>query len=201
MKCRILALSLVAVLLAPSLARAERFEFLPHKKNLVEFESRAPLETFTGSTSEIRGYVDFDPANLKADSIEVEVEVDLASLDTGIGLRNRHMRENHLETDKYPTAVFRGGAVSDASAGTLQPGEKATLKISGSFEIHGVARDMTVPVTVEQEEDGTIWVEARFQVRLEDHEIERPNFLMLKLDEVQRITFRARAAPVPAKEN
>ncbi|MBK9304990.1 MAG: YceI family protein [bacterium] len=39
------------------------------------------------------------------------MDVDLAALDTGIGLRNRHMRENHLETDRFPQAVFRGARI------------------------------------------------------------------------------------------
>lgn len=194
-------LALAAGLLGASPALAERFDFRPHEENRVEFESRAPLETFTGSTRSISGYVDFDPMNLGTDSIEVEVRVDLKSLDTGIGLRNKHMRENHLETDKYPAAVFRGGAVSDVSAESLSPGKSATLKVSGSFEIHGVARDMVVPVTVERDQNGSIWVSTRFQVRLDDHEIERPSFLMLKLDQVQRVRFRARAVSVANEEN
>ena len=36
------------------------------------------------------------------------VDVEMADLDTGIDKRNRDMRENHLETDLYPTARFEG---------------------------------------------------------------------------------------------
>lgn len=39
---------------------------------------------------------------------EVDVEVDLASLDTGISERDRHLRgESFLDVERYPTAVAR----------------------------------------------------------------------------------------------
>src|SRR5262245_18665278 len=34
------------------------------------------------------------------------VAVDLGSLETGIALRDRHMKENYLQVDRYPKAVL-----------------------------------------------------------------------------------------------
>jgi polyisoprenoid-binding protein YceI len=94
---------------------ATDFSIEPGKdRNLVVFTSKATLETFQGKTKQVAGNVSFDPANL-SDSVTVRVEVDLASLDTGIPMRNKHMRENHLETSKYPKAVFEGGRILEAT--------------------------------------------------------------------------------------
>ena len=40
------------------------------------------------------------------DGSVVKFTVPLASLETGIGLRDRHMREKYLQVDKYPDAVL-----------------------------------------------------------------------------------------------
>jgi len=190
---------LAASLLAPAgLARAERFVVNPGSKgNLVTFESHAPLQPSDGKTSSVIGELVFDPDQL-SDSVTVRIEVDLADLDTGIGLRNKHMRENHLETDDYPKAIFRGGRVLDPSGTALGP-DPIILQLAGTFELHGVTREVTVDVEATRNEDGSIHVVSRFEVNLSDYEISRPKFLMLKLDEVQKITVDVRATPVPSE--
>ena len=70
--------------------------------------------------------------------------MDLASIDTGIGLRNRHMRDNYLEVEKYPYASFKGaiGAVQPSADG----GGRVTA--SGTFTIHGVSREREITCDV-----------------------------------------------------
>src|SRR5690606_6056080 len=80
---RVLAIALCIGL--AGVASAARYEIVPGDPNEVTFVSKAPLETFDGSTKQIRGRIEIDPQAL-GDSITVEVSVDLASLDTGIEL-------------------------------------------------------------------------------------------------------------------
>ena len=157
------------------------------KQNLVVFESSAPLETFQGKTHAVSGFVILDPSAL-TDSITIEVSADLASLDTGISLRNKHMRENHLETETYPNAVFRGGRIVESSWKALTPGEPATLKVRGIMDLHGVTRELVVPVVVTAAAGGRLAVAARFDITLSDYKISRPKFLMLKLNETQKVS-------------
>ena len=185
----------VALLVLASPARAELFVVNPGSKdNLVKFESHAPMESFDGKTREVVGSLEFDPDQL-SDSVTVRIEVDLTSLDTGIGLRNKHMRQNHLETDEYPKAVFAGGTILESSASALEA-EPVTLKLAGTFELHGVTREVTVDVEIARNEDGSVHVVSRFEVKLSDYEIKRPKFLMLKLDEVQKVTVDVKAVPM-----
>ena len=168
---------------------ADTFHIVPGTPNLVRFESKAPLETFDGKSREVEGHVRLDP-NAIEDWIEVQIEVDLASFDTGIAIRNRHMRENHLETDRYPRAVFKGGRVHEASGSRLRLGETLQFEIEGVLSLHGVDKPLRAPVTLTHEVvDGVaqLRVAAAFQVKLSDHQIKRPKFLVMKLDEVQRI--------------
>ena len=187
---------LLAGLLAGA-AQATDFVIQPGKdKNLVVFTSKATLESFQGKTKQVSGNLSVDPANL-GDSVTVHVEVDLASLDTGIAMRNKHMRENHLETDKYPKAVFDGGHILEASGHTLNPGDSVHLRLSGQFELHGVKRAMEVPVDATRAEDGTLSVTAHFDVALADYKINRPAFLMMKLEPTQHLTVQVTAHPNP----
>jgi polyisoprenoid-binding protein YceI len=154
----------------------------------VVFTSKAPMESFDGRTDQVTGHLTCDPANLRQ-PVDLRMVVDLASLDTGIGLRNDHMRKNHLETDTYPEAVFTGGTVADCSAQTLAPGAPVDLTLVGTFDLHGVAREMTIPATVTMSEAGDLTVTASFQVKLSDHEIKRPKFLVMKLADEQAVTI------------
>ena len=108
-------------------------------------------------------------------------------IDTGIGMRNTHMRENHLETEQYPLAVFTGQTVVATSAPALSAGNPVELTVRGAFDLHGVSqpRDITAQVTLEA--DGSLSVVAQFPVSLEDHEIKRPKFLVMKLADEQQV--------------
>lgn len=155
----------------------------------VIFTSKAPMESFDGKTRQVRGHVTCDPA-LLVGPVDLRVEVDLASLDTGIGMRNTHMRERHLETDTYPLAVFTGREVTAASPAALVPGETVALTVQGTFDLHGVVRPLTVDATVTLAADGTLTVTTGFPVKLSDHAIDRPQFLVMKLADEQRVQVR-----------
>lgn len=174
---------------------ASVYEIRPGEPNLVRFESKAPLESFEGRTRQVRGSLAFDPANL-GDSVMAVVEVDLKSLDTGIPLRNEHMRANHLETERFPSAVLRIRRLEGATA--LEAGRPVTVQAIGDFELHGVSQRVRVLAEVTLGDDasgGSLRIVARFDVRLSDYQIARPKFLVLKLDERQRVTAELEAVP------
>ena len=163
--------------------------------NRVTFLSKAPLETFEGKTSQISGYVVLDPTHV-AGKVTLHFEVDLASLDTGKSKRNAHMRERHLETDTYPTATFDGATVIEGSAPALVAGTPITFEVEGDFEIHGVKRRTLVHAEVTLSTDGereALNIVARFDVALSEHEISRPKFLFMKLNDIQKVTVELTA--------
>ena len=184
-------------------AEAERFVIMPGgEETLVAFESRAPLESFTGRTRSVRGLIDLTPSAI-GDSVSVHVDVEMASLDTGIGKRNADMRENHLETDRYPTATFRGASLAGDAPRALADGQSTEVRMTGQLTLHGVTRriELVVALTYERDVAGaTLRARTRFPVLLADYEIPRPKFLFMKLGEEQQVTVDvlARATTAPA---
>jgi polyisoprenoid-binding protein YceI len=184
-----------ALLLLGNTTPAWPIEFVVHPgtSSQVQFVSKAPMETVTGKTHTVSGSVQLDPAVL-GDSIVVHVEVDLASLDTGVEMRNKHMRENHLQTATYPKAVFEGGRLQDLSAAKLAEGQTVTGSITGTMELHGKRRPLQASLEMTLQ-GGALHVVTRFKVKLADYDIARPQFLVMRLDETQSVTADLTARP------
>ena len=167
---------IAAGLLLASLAFAAEYTVDKKQDNLVKFTSEAPVEKIVGTTSKIDGYVVLDEAS-ESPSGEFYFEVDLASLDTGIGLRNRHMRDNYLETKKYPFATY-GGKIVQAEA----TDDGFNVVTRGVFDLHGVKKEMEISGAVTRVDGGWRAV-SNFTVALADHTIERPQLMLLKIGE------------------
>ncbi|MCP4582748.1 MAG: YceI family protein [candidate division Zixibacteria bacterium] len=187
----------LALAISFSIASAETMNFNVNgkqDKEAVTFTSEATLETIEGKTSEIRGFVAVDPTDVTIGA-QAKFAVALASLKTGIDMRDKHMRENHLETDKFPEAVFVLHKVTSQNGGDLTDGQSKHLTLDGDFTIHGVTQSITMEATVtfmaeskttEPKIPGDILhIVAQFEVTLADYEIKRPKFLFLKLSETQ----------------
>jgi len=182
---------LVVIFCAAQLHAAE-FKVKPGSPNEVVFTSKAITEEFQGRTDQMTGSIVVDPAGV-GDSILVHIEVDLASLDSGLGKRDQHMRDNHLETKKYPKAVFDGATVTGGDGAALTADDPATFEVEGSFTLHGVTRRLHTTVEVRLKDPGTLEFKTDFPVALADHNISRPKFLFLKLAEVQQVSVTGTA--------
>lgn len=166
---------------------AQEFQVNLEREREVRFVSDAPLDDFEGVTSRIDGFLYLAGDGLGGETdlalSQFYFEVDLASIDTGIGLRNRHMRENYLETDQYPFASFQG-KVTKLQAD--EAGFSATAQ--GVLSIHGVERQRSIDCTGAQE-GGALRVRCAFQVVLSDHDIPIPKLMFMKIEEVVDLTL------------
>ncbi len=184
----------LCLLLGATPVAAADFVVEPGEPNQVIFFSKAPMESFEGKTDRISGTLTVDPARLSG-KVTCTFQVDMASLETGIGLRDRHMRDNHLDTKEFPEATFEGGTLEEVSASALAVGVPVTLDLVGEFTLHGVTREITVATEATLNEEGGIEVVGRFTVNLKDYDIKRPGFLMMKLSEDQDVEVRFTAVP------
>ena len=192
-----------AVPLVPTGGTAQAAQYVIEKEgpgNEVVFESKAPLDSFVGKTSRVWGAIDADLSQLSG-PVAVTIVVDLASLDTGIKKRNRHMCENHLETDTHPRAVFKAGRIVSASAPSLTPGVTTRIRLAGTFDLHGVECQTEYDVDLTLEDDGSLLVVTTFPVSLETHKIKRPKFLIMKLADEQKVTVSLRANPAAGNDS
>jgi polyisoprenoid-binding protein YceI len=178
--------TVAAAAFVASAAHADHFEIRGGKDaSLVRFVSKAAMESFEGKTHAVTGSVSLNAADL-GDTLSILVRVDMATLDTGIALRNQHMRANHLHTDQFPAATFAGARIVEGS-GALEAGVTRRVVLAGTLTIHGVARAATVPIDLTWDGSDRLTVGAKFPVALADHDIPRPKFLMLKLGETQNV--------------
>ena len=113
-------------------------------------------------------------AKLEGKQLAVTAKVKLDSLDTGIELRNRHMKEKYLETAKHPDATLV------VPPTTLQPGEQP---FKGTLTLHGVTKPVTGTLKYEPPQ-----VQLAFPLTLSDFSIAIPSYLGIKVAEKVDVT-------------
>ena len=176
---------------------ADSWVVVPGEAQTVGFHSKAPLESFDGSTHGVTGAVTLDPA-APHDGFAIEIRVDLVSLDTGIAMRNQNMRENHLHTDRFPQATFRADSITAGADAALGDGASHDLTVAGVLDLHGTKRAISVVLTLLVDQDGLLHIAGGFPVSLSDYGIPRPRFLFAKLGEVQQVFVDLRGTrPTP----
>lgn len=165
------------------------------RENRVRFLSDAPLEDFEGVTRRIDGFLFLAGDGLGGETdlsaSRFYFEVDLASLDTGIGLRNRHMRDNYLETDEYPYATFSGKVVRLQEEGR----GRYEAVARGVFSVHGIEQSREVECSGVAE-GLDLRVACTFQVLLSDHAIPIPRLMFMKINEVMELDLDFFLSPV-----
>jgi len=94
-----------------------------------------------GQFNDMKGTIRFDPADRT--NAYVEVEIDVASVNTGNKKRDEHLlTADFFEKARYPTIMFRSISVHFL--------DSRRCEVSGNLTIHGVTR----PVTFEGEYTG-----------------------------------------------
>jgi polyisoprenoid-binding protein YceI len=108
-------------------------------------------------------------------ALDGNVVVDLRTLDTGISLRNEHLREKYLEVDKGPD--YGQAVLSEIVLKGLNP-DAPTGKgsFTASLTLHGVKKAVAGAVDAHPAGDG-LRVKASFPVNLSDHNISEPRYL------------------------
>lgn len=165
---------------APALAapRAYAIDADKHSPNEASFTSKAAIVKFTGRTPKVTGEAKLDPQDVA--KAAGAVTVDLASLDTGIELRNEHMR-GKLESDKFPTATFKFTAIK-VPGNKLAANTPVLGTATGTMTLHGVTRPLTAPVELTHlpETDAKYrpgdWVHlsSTFKIKMTDYGIALP---------------------------
>ena len=95
---------------------------------------------FTGTTTTVTGHLTGGPS---LGEVQGWVEAPVATLVTGNGRRDKDLRKS-MEADRFPTIRFELARVVVGS----QLGDTTSVQLEGTFTIHGVARQATLPATV-----------------------------------------------------
>lgn len=141
---RTLLASVSALALAATLGAAPlKFDFKdPKGVNNVQFHLDAPLESISGQSTGITGEVSFDPAAPAATTGKISIAT--ASLTVGNAMMKDHMlSEGWVDAAKFPEIAFEVKSLANVKT----DGAKTTADVTGTLTLHGVTKEITVPVT------------------------------------------------------
>ena len=206
MRSMVRLISVFAVVLLPfaangASAQVRTFKVDPSGGSHIQFVSDATLEKITGVTSKASGDITVDP-NAPAQG-KATVRVEVASIRTGIELRDDHLKsENWLDAKKCPNAEFVITSISGVDK--LKANEAVDVDVKGKFTIHCVTQDLTtkakvrwIPASAETKANkvmgDTLRVQATFVIMLEDHKVSIPSIVSLKVSPKIQVNVDLRA--------
>ena len=123
-------------------AAPQSFDFKdPKGVNNAVFKLDAPLESINGSASGITGTVSFDPENPAATTGKIVVASE------SLTVPNPMMKE-HLHSDKWLDVAKHTEITFEVKslANVKTEGNVTTADVTGTLTLHGVAKEMTVPI-------------------------------------------------------
>jgi polyisoprenoid-binding protein YceI len=182
LRTMLLAAAMAGVLLAAGAASAgpTRFRIQPEASE-VGFKGTSRLMDADGKFSRSTGEVTLDPKDPATAKITLTIES--ASIDTGIGLRDKHLRSSDfLDVTRFPTITFESQRVEMA-------GRRGT--VTGQLTLHGVTREIEVPVDV-QLSDGALVATGEFRLNRRDYGINYSSFVN-PIGNIVHVTFTFRA--------
>lgn len=135
-----LAALTTAAMLPMAQAQAADYVIDSEKQHaFIEFKiSHLGFSYILGTFDDFTGEFSYDPENPEASS--VNLDVDVASLDTSHAERDKHiLSDDFLDAGEYPDATF-------TSTGFESTGEDEG-KLTGELTLHGETREITMDVT------------------------------------------------------
>jgi len=179
-------------------------------RDSVQFLTTAPMEDILGTTNQVTGFLKADPKNLAGPGTAARIEVKLASIKTGIEMRDGAVAKA-LGAEKSPVAVFTLEKIKSASAPGLEPNIPVDVVAEGTFELNGVRKKIEVPARVtfvpkggpfsQMRPGNFVRLSARFDVKLADFGVERRGpVLPLQVGESAHVTVAVLGSDASAEE-
>ena len=100
---------------------------------------------------------------------------DLESLDTGIKMRNEHMKQKYLEVGKYSKATLTLTKIAVSPALFTETGKSEPVPFQGKLHLHGIEKPVTGTAKLERNGD-QLSVDAQFGIKISDYGIVTPSF-------------------------
>jgi len=160
------AVALCAAVLLTTSARAQE----PLRVSGGEVTVICPLTvggSFEAKTKNINGDLAVAGDN---QSVKGALKVDLQTLETGIGLRDKHLKDNYLEVGKGPD--FSEARLHDIRVERLD----GKTPFRGVLTLHGQQREVRGTAHIKPDGNG-YRMEATFPVKVSDFQIPEPTYL------------------------
>ena len=177
------ALIALLALAAMPLTAAEQRLVLDPQNTEVSFDLEATGHDIHGLVTLESGEVTFD---LDSGTASGAIVLDVAHAVTGNASRDRTMRGDVLEAERFPTIEFMPGMVT----GSLAAEGSSQLTLHGVVRLHGDPHPLALPATVEVHGDH-VTATASFVIPYQEWGLSDPSVLFLKVAKVVAVTVRA----------
>jgi polyisoprenoid-binding protein YceI len=128
----------------------------------------------------------------RAGEVDGTLIVDLKTLETGIGLRDTHMRDQYLEVQKGEQ--FAAARLNRIRLAGIDPANPAgTGTFTGMLTLHGVEREVTGKAEVKSAGE-SLQVLATFPVNVSDFNIQKPRYLGVGVKDEVTVAVRFQTA-------
>jgi polyisoprenoid-binding protein YceI len=151
--------------------------------------------SFEAKTGAIRGTVTLGAPGA---ALGGDLSVDLVTLDTGIGLRNEHLRSRYLEVGRGEG--FDRAVLSEVRLGVADArGFEGKTTFTGTLLLHGTKNPVAGQATVRRE-GKAVRVEASFPVTVSAFGIAKPQYLGVGVRDQVTVAVSLVAEPADAPE-
>lgn len=160
---------------------AQQLKVIP-RQGIVQFESKAQLETIKAKSKSLEGTIDCKTRNL---FFKIQ-----SNSFTGFNspLQKEHFTENYLESEIFTDATFEGKLVEQINI--CSPGNYQ-VRAKGKFQVHGVVQERIIQGFLVTK-GNTATLKCDFVLELSDHNINIPRIVHKKIAE--QIFIRIEAA-------
>ena len=168
--------TLLLLLLLPSLMMAQTKKAFDKKHSSITYAMNHMLHSWTGTSHDLNGAVVIGTSG-KIEKVALVTKV--SAFDSENSNRDAHMMEV-TEALKFPNISFYSTSITES-----KPGE---LDVKGVLQFHGVNKEIAFKAFAISNASGNV-VKGDFIFLLEDHKIERPSFMLNKVDNEVKINF------------
>jgi polyisoprenoid-binding protein YceI len=152
------------------------------------------LNLAIGRTTGIAGDVLVDFAN-PANSQIGTIVIDVSQLTSDEGRRDNFIRNNALQSSRYPQATFKPTKIEGIPA-SVKPGDTLTLKVTGDLTVKQTTRPVTFEVTLTAGQDKLTGT-ASTEILLSDFDAGPIQLAMLQTEDKAKLVFDFVALPAP----
>jgi polyisoprenoid-binding protein YceI len=118
------------------------------EKSSIKFVGAKVTRDHKGEFKTFDGWIEY----VAGKPTKISFDIDLTSIETDTPDLTKHLKTpDFFDVAKYPKATFVSTSLTEAAAGA--PGG-ATHELKGKLNLHGVEKDVTIPIKAEQNADG-----------------------------------------------
>jgi polyisoprenoid-binding protein YceI len=157
------------------------------KNGHIRFYSHTPMEDIDGNNNQVGSILDVKTGEIVLNALVKSFEFSRA-------LMQEHFNENYMESDKIPTAKFKGQILNIKDVDVKKDGNYE-VDVKGGLTVHGVVKNITVKANLIIK-NGKINAISKFNVTPGDFNISIPSVVKEKIANEIEVTVEMSYDPL-----